>query len=113
MLSSQSEKLAQAQSKQEMVERLEHYLKLAPSVIYTLKLENENSEMVWVSSSVQDILGYTIEEAKELGWWEKNIHQEDKDNAVSGQSLLFEKGSLKREYRFLKKTGTRYGFMIR
>ena len=72
-----------------------------PAIIYILHLTAGQWVPVYVSSGVEERLGYAPEAV--IGnpdWWRQRVHPEDLDRVVAGMSLLVEQGRLEHEYRF-------------
>lgn len=85
--------------------RFDKILSNSPSITYTCS-PSDNFPVSYISSNIKTYLGYTVEECyEEPGWWEKNIHPDEKEHIFSGLSTLFEKGTYHHEYRFRKKSG--------
>jgi len=103
---SQKTSLKADSQKRELSERLEHYLAASPTVTYALKVEDKTTRTIWVSENIERILDYTLEEALKPGWWAEHLHPKDREKALASLPLLFEKGSLIHEYRFLRKDGS-------
>jgi len=91
---------------QSLSERLNHYLQVSPVIGYYLQIEQSSVTSVWVSENIVDLLGYTVEEALEDGWWEAHLHPEDRDRAVANANSIREKGQVNHEYRFFRKDGS-------
>lgn len=90
--------------------RLEHLMRVSPAVIYTLQPAAEGAGAgavaVSVSESVQRLLGYTVEEALQPGWWAAHLHPEDRDAAERRFATLAAGADLSHDYRFLHKDGS-------
>jgi PAS domain S-box-containing protein len=89
-----------------MQQRLQHVVASSPAVLYALAVKGSSSVPTWVSDNMLDLLGYTVEEALEPSFWERNIHPDDRERvrAESHQGLL-EHGRVSSEYRFRRKSG--------
>ncbi len=90
----------------ELAGRLQHYLSISPIITYALKIEGDGIQSTWVSENIQEILGYTVEEALKPGWWAMHLHPGDREEVLKNTTHLFEKGNLTHEYRFLRKDGS-------
>jgi diguanylate cyclase (GGDEF)-like protein/PAS domain S-box-containing protein len=93
------------QALQTAQERLESVLAASPTILYALAIEGESQGLAWVSRNITSLLGYSIEEALEPGWWSANLHPQDRAAASAGVSHLFAHGHLTHEYRFRHKGG--------
>jgi diguanylate cyclase (GGDEF)-like protein/PAS domain S-box-containing protein len=87
-------------------ERLESVLASSPTVLYALAIEGDSQGLTWVSRNVEALLGYTIDEALEPGWWSANVHPDDRQAASAGVSHLFLQARLTHEYRFRHRDGS-------
>jgi len=86
---------------------LSHVLSTSPIVTYILTPEGESSRTSWLSENIQEITGYSVQEAMEPGWWEAHLHPEDKDQALGLARAMWSKGrrTLTNRYRFRRKDG--------
>lgn len=85
--------------------RMEHLLSANPTVLYSLRFENNRFVPGWVSDNITRISGYTVEEALQPDWWRMNLHSEDRDRCLQETGKLQDKDHLIFEYRFLHKKG--------
>jgi PAS domain S-box-containing protein len=83
--------------------RLSQFIVASPTITYSLRLVKGATNLEWISENVQRILGYTMEEALSPEWWFKNVHPQDRSQALAGLSELAKKGSSSQEYRFMRK----------
>ena len=83
----------------------EQMLKHNPGVIFRLRVEGGRLLPVSLSDNITTLLGYTIDEASAPGWWESNLHPDDRERAFAAMEELFHQGTLRCEYRFLHKDG--------
>jgi PAS domain S-box-containing protein len=83
--------------------KLTHYLSTSPTVTYSFRIKEGKIAIQWVSENIRDILGYSLAEVMEDGWWPHNIHSTDRLKAIGGISKLSTKGCFGQDYRFLKK----------
>lgn len=91
------------EQRREMSERLGHYLATSPTVTYSMRIKDGEAIMQWVSENILDLLGYTVAESLEPGWWLRNVHASDRMRALGGISKLTFKGTFGHEYRFHRK----------
>ena len=86
---------------------LEHVLTTSPTVVYIVRPSERGNELVWVSGNVEEITGYSVNEAMEPGWWERNLHPEDRERMLDGARRFWRVGKrlFTSRYRFLKKDG--------
>jgi PAS domain S-box-containing protein len=86
-----------------LASRLSHYLATSPTITYSMIPAGGKAEWRWVSENVEDILGYSAEEALAPDWWFENVHSADRSGVIGIVSDLVKKGIASREYRFIKK----------
>ncbi|SEI41634.1 EAL domain-containing protein [Nitrosomonas eutropha] len=85
--------------------RLSHLLAASPVILYNLHFTEDLPRLVWVSENVEQVLGYTPEEACIPDWWISHLHPDDRDQAVARQSILISEGQLVHDYRFYHRDG--------
>jgi PAS domain S-box-containing protein len=82
-------------------QRLQQVVTSSPAVLYTLALEGDDFRLSWISESVREMMGYSIEEVFRPRWWNERVHPEDLQRASDElQKDLFAHGRLAQEYRF-------------
>ena len=87
-------------------QQLQHVLACSPSVTYTLNLDCGNSRLTWVSENIKRFFGFDADEIlAEPDWWEKHVHDEDRDSAVNAIFALLDKGHTVRSYRMRNHAG--------
>ncbi len=87
-------------------ERLQHLLTVSPGIIFSFSTQ-ENYPITFVSSNVEVILGYKVEEfVEDTNFWASHIHPEDVERILAQTSQFFAEGEQTQEYRFLCKDGT-------
>jgi PAS domain S-box-containing protein len=70
-----------------------------------LHVQGNNLKPVWVSENVETLLGYSIQEACQLDWWDSCIHPDDREIVATESGRLFSVNHSVREYRFKRKAG--------
>ncbi len=68
-----------------LADRLGHYLTASPAITYARRVEAAAAPLAWVSENVARILGFDSERVLESGWWEAQLHEEDR--AAARQAL--------------------------
>lgn len=101
-----TEKIKAEEEREKISERLNYYLSTSPTVIFSLAAKDNVITPLWVSESVQSVLGYTQLEALKPGWWIEHLYPGDREKAVENNKMLLQKGSMFHEYRFYKKDKT-------
>jgi PAS domain S-box-containing protein len=91
---------AAAETARRREEQLEHVLALSPSVVYSLRLVADGFEIASVTDNVERILGYTRDEVVQPGWWQAQVHPEDRAAAALSLDRLLVDGHLVYAYRF-------------
>lgn len=86
-------------------ERLNDLLNSSLAIIYSC--DPKTMRVTFISSNVQNVLGYTPEQFQEsVEFWEERIHPEDRDFAWAKVQEVFTKGTSFYEYRFLHGDGS-------
>jgi PAS domain S-box-containing protein len=85
--------------------RLNALLAASPTILYSLRLEGERVEATWVSDNIHRILGFTVAEALEPGWWFEHVHPDDRQAAAGWQARFGAGDEFVHEYRFLDRSG--------
>ncbi len=99
------ERLAAEASLREMRERLDRVLSNCPAVIYSLRLFGGRVAPLFVTENVESILGYTVSEVLDPGWWAAHIHPEDREAADAGFERLLDVETMTQEYRMRRRDG--------
>lgn len=84
---------------------LDRVLRSSGAILIRLEVGEESVRPVWVSASVQELLGYTTEEALDPEWWITGLHPDDRDESVHAVSRALEEDAVSFEYRFRHKDG--------
>jgi PAS domain S-box-containing protein len=90
----------------ELSQRLNYYFAVSPVISYVLSATGDSAKAIWISDNFEHLLGFTIAEAQEEGWWERQLHPEDREGAIAAVAGVFEHGQLRHEYRFFRKDGS-------
>ena len=85
--------------------RMQQIIQTTPAVIYALKFADASFAPIWISPSVEQLTGFTSEQADARGWWQSRVHPDDLPRACDAATLL-ETGSSLIEYRFRCRDGT-------
>ena len=94
-----AEQLREAQA------RLEHVVTSSPAVLHSLNVKGCALGPGWVSKNIERLLGFTVEEALQPGWWDGHVHPDDLPRVLAEKAALFDHGYLVEEYRFADKRG--------
>jgi len=79
--------------------RLLHLIQTSPVAIFTLRIDGHKLKLVWSSPGIVPY-GYSREQVFEPGWWESNVHPDDREKARIGVAKLLRHGRCQSEYRF-------------
>jgi PAS domain S-box-containing protein len=95
------------QEMRDMATRLEHVLEAAPIVLRVLGYHAARGDFIpeWVSPSVEQVLGYSVDEAMQPDWGINVINPADRDWVVARRKEIFKKGQIQLEYRVRTKWG--------
>ena len=88
-----------------LTRRVPQFFTSIPIIMYALERDGDDFNPVWVSDNVLDTLGYTAEEALAPDWWQKHIHPDDREAAITAFRHLVSSGTLQHEYRFIRGDG--------
>jgi PAS domain S-box-containing protein len=91
---------------QQQGELLNEYVSANPCVVYALAVENGRWVPEWVSANVQSLLGYSVQEASEPGWWSRHVHPQDRATVLAVRDALRESDVARHEYRFRRSDGS-------
>lgn len=86
-------------------ERLGYVLATSPVILYTLRVDRDALESTWVSGNIMRLMGFSVEEALQPGWWWDHLHPGDREAVRERLPQLFSEGQLIHEYRFYDATG--------
>jgi diguanylate cyclase (GGDEF)-like protein len=90
-------------------QHLDRVLSASPVVLYLLRQENERVVPEWVSPNIERLFGFPPEQTLERGWFERQLHPEDRETVLANLERLPAQKQLTQEYRILDATGrTRY-----
>ena len=70
-----------------------------PMLSYALEWDGKTLRTLWVSENLQDVLGYSVEEAQKAGWWEAHVHPDDRLRALEESKCILANGGGDHYYR--------------
>lgn len=86
--------------------RLNSIARHAPIAVYALEIrDRQKSELVYISETIEALLGYTRAEIAQDGWWSHAVHPEDYEHAFAAFSDLQPGRVVQTEYRLRHKRG--------
>jgi PAS domain S-box-containing protein len=86
-------------------QRFTHLLEESPAVIYSLKIDGQNLVPMWLSGNVQQLVGFSVEEASHPDWWRLNLHPDHQSLAADTLPALLRFKQTTRDYRLRHKNG--------
>ncbi len=98
-----SEKMSLLGEREELSNRLSHYLANSPTITFSVRFDNGQDQWQWISENVEALLGYTINEVMKPGWWFNNLHPDDRTRILGSFSQFAQSNELSLEYRFFRK----------
>ncbi len=96
---------AGAQRASDAERQFRRLINAGPAIIYTQQPVAVGFRTLFVSDNIERLLGYTVNEALEPGWWLAGLHPDDRASALAGDAALFDTGSVSHHYRFAHKAG--------
>lgn len=85
---------------------IEAYFSAGPSIFYSMTLTPHGARADWVSPNVLEVLGYSVEEALEPGWWWSHLDESHRDSVGTAKKTLLETGAVTHQYRFRTGAGS-------
>lgn len=86
--------------------RLNSIARHAPIAVYALDVgQRKKGELVYISETIEKMLGYSRAEVTEAGWWSHSIHPEDFDRCSALFADLLPGKVIRLEYRIRHKDG--------
>ncbi len=87
-------------------QRMAQLLASSPTIVYSLRMQDDAFIATWVSENVSRILGHEVGEVLAPGWWQAGIHPQDLDAALVNVRKLLRDGHASFDYRFRRRDGT-------
>ena len=85
--------------------RLAHFLEETPAVIYSLKHEGTTFVPSWYSHYLEELLGFSPDEACRPDWWKHQVHPDDRGTLQEWLTAIIKNKRVTREYRMRHKNG--------
>jgi PAS domain S-box-containing protein len=85
--------------------RLERLLAQSPAVLYSLPLNEKPPALAWISSNIEQMLGFSAEEACAPGWWRRQTHSGDQPALAGALRQLLAGNQSSRDLRIRHKNG--------
>ncbi len=86
-------------------QQLDTILTASSTVLHRIELDGVSCKTSWVSSNIERLFGYSVEESLREAWWENGVHPEDKPLASSAIDQTLLHGHYRHEYRFFDASG--------
>ena len=97
--------IAEAQRARAEESRFRRLIDAAPAIIYALEPGEGGFRPVFASDNIERLLGYSVSEALEPGWWSAGLHPDDREAALAEFATLGDVGLIQHQYRFAHKKG--------
>ena len=104
-ISAEAKRAAAQAALERTAKQLAHVMDVNPVVLFTLKRKGDKAITDWVSGNAAALTGYAPEEMLRPGWWEENLHRDDRPRVLEEQKDIFKKNELIQDFRFRKKDG--------
>ena len=95
-----------ARALQKSEEQLRQLLAQTPAVFYKLQINDQKITPVFVSGTIQRLLGFEVAESASYQWWMASLHPEDRDRVLEVVRQGFAGQGYSIEYRLRHKNGT-------
>lgn len=86
-------------TEQLVLNKIPTFFQNIPMLTYALDWDGKTLRTLWVSENLQEILGYSNEEALQPGWWEKCVHPDDRLRALEESKSILANGGGDHYYR--------------
>ncbi|HJS15457.1 MAG TPA: EAL domain-containing protein [Rheinheimera sp.] len=87
-------------------QQLDAILTASSTVLHRIELDGTSCRTSWVSSNIERLLGYSVEQSLLDHWWENGVHPEDEALAGSALEQTLLHGHYRHEYRFFDASGS-------
>ncbi len=87
-------------------QQLDTILTASSTVLHRIELDGTSCRTSWVSSNVERVLGYSVEQSLLDLWWENGVHPDDEPLASSAIEQTLLHGHYRHEYRFFDASGS-------
>ncbi|MBY0418424.1 MAG: PAS domain S-box protein, partial [Pararheinheimera sp.] len=86
-------------------QQLDAILSASSTVLHRIELDGTSCQTSWVSSNVERLLGYSVEQSLLDRWWENGVHPDDEPLARGAIEQTLLHGHYRHEYRFFDAAG--------
>lgn len=86
-------------------QQLDTILTASSTVLHRIELDGINCSTSWVSSNIERVFGYSVEQSLQAHWWEHGVHPDDEPLASSAIEQTLLHGHYRHEYRFFDASG--------
>ncbi len=87
-----------------MQDRLRRVIASSGAVIFELRRERDDMVLDWISENLTRVLGYTVEDSRQPGWWPDLVHPDDRAR-LGGRPALAAYRDGTAEYRLRHQDG--------
>ncbi len=81
--------------------RLEQVLATNPVMLYTRQLKHPQMPLTWISANIERWLGFTPAQALQPGWWQAQLHPDDRAATLAWLAAVRSDTPLAHDYRVL------------
>lgn len=81
-------------------QQLDTILTASSTVLHRIELDGISCTTSWVSSNIERVFGYSVEQSLQAHWWENGVHPDDEPLASSAIEQTLLHGHYRHEYRF-------------
>jgi diguanylate cyclase (GGDEF)-like protein/PAS domain S-box-containing protein len=86
-------------------QQLDAILTASSTVLHRIELNGDSCRTSWVSSNIERLFGYSVEQSLRELWWEQGVHPDDKASASGAIEQTLKHGHYRHEYRFFDASG--------
>lgn len=86
-------------------QKLDHLLAAGAVILFSMAWDGANLSTRWVSSNMEPLLGFSVAQALEPGWWAQHVHPDDLGAMAPTAAWLQQPRPLVREYRLKSHSG--------
>jgi len=86
-------------------QQLDAILTASSTVLHRIELDGTSCKTSWVSSNIERLFGYSVEQSLLDHWWENGVHPDDESLASSAIEQTLLHGHYRHEYRFFDASG--------
>jgi len=85
--------------------RLSHLTAASSTLLFSMRVVDEQLHTDWVSDNLGRLLGYSKEEVMQPDWWLTHLHPKDRDRVMAASARLLHGETVVCDYRFMHRDG--------